>query len=60
MKTNNIPTTLSEGLDSRINYRYSSRMFVNVAIWLIVAIASAVILFSADIDQKSPSISSWA
>lgn len=54
MKTNNIQPSLLEGLESRIKYQYSTRMFCLVAIYLLVAVASVIVLFVANIDQRSP------
>lgn len=54
MKTNNIPATLVEGIESRIKYQYSSRMFINAAIFFGIAVVAVVVLFTSGIDQKSP------
>lgn len=54
MKTQNIPSTLIEGLESQIRYQYSRRMFVNAAMFFAMTLISVLALVFFDIDQKSP------
>lgn len=54
MKTNNIPASLIEGMESGISYHHSARMYVKAGVYMALALVAVLVLAFADIDSKSP------